>query len=189
MQNLERVDAEAAAVQKTPNRVTLDDLRNEIAGEYTFTLGDVARGLNLPVLADMDITTLHVCVLRNGFTTIGTAASADRENFNAEFGARRAREKAVEQIWPLLGFRMRDRLLVQPQQSFAGGESDQRKTGIVDLPKDQQEQLDRGDAITPRPDAGAGSPPPSPDAPAGNENRDVVDLSRQRPADTDGARG
>ncbi len=57
-------------------------------------------------------TVLTVCclTLRNGFTVTGESACASPENFNAELGRKIARQKAVEKIWPLLGFRLRDRL-------------------------------------------------------------------------------
>lgn len=58
----------------------------------------------------MDLLTICVLVLRNGFTVVGTSACASRENFDAEIGRRIARQDAVRQIWPLLGYALRDRL-------------------------------------------------------------------------------
>ena len=40
----------------------------------------------------------------------GASACASPENFNAEIGRRIARENAEREIWPLLGFRLRDEL-------------------------------------------------------------------------------
>lgn len=40
------------------------------------------------------------------------AAVAPR-NFNADIGRRIARENAVSKVWPLLGFRLRDRLCAE----------------------------------------------------------------------------
>ena len=55
---------------------------------------------------------LTFCVLhlRNGFTVTGESACASPENFNAELGRKIARQNAVNKIWPLLGFRLRDQL-------------------------------------------------------------------------------
>lgn len=57
-------------------------------------------------------TFLTVCciTLRNGFTVTGESACASPENFDAELGRKIARQKAVEKVWPLLGFRLRDHL-------------------------------------------------------------------------------
>jgi len=48
--------------------------------------------------------------LRNGFTVTGESACASPENYNAELGRKIARQKAMDKIWPLLGFRLRDRI-------------------------------------------------------------------------------
>lgn len=57
-------------------------------------------------------TTVTVCCLTldNGFTTIGHSACADPANFNEVIGRDIAFKNAREQIWPLLGFRLRDAL-------------------------------------------------------------------------------
>ena len=44
------------------------------------------------------------------FTVTGEGACASPENFNAEIGRKIARQKAIDKVWPLLGFRLRDRL-------------------------------------------------------------------------------
>ena len=48
--------------------------------------------------------------LQNGFTVRGESACVFIENFDAEMGRRIARENAVRQIWPLLGYALRDKL-------------------------------------------------------------------------------
>jgi len=57
-------------------------------------------------------TTVTVCCLTldNVFTTIGHSACADPANFNETIGREIAFKNAREQIWSLLGFRLRDRL-------------------------------------------------------------------------------
>jgi len=71
---------------------------------YVGSMPDDVNGRALPLL------TICVLVLRNGFTVTGESACASPENFDAEIGRKVARSKAVEKIWPLLGFRLRDRL-------------------------------------------------------------------------------
>lgn len=64
------------------------------------------------VLAGNSLSCLTFCVLvlRNGFTVTGESACASPENFDAEIGRKIARQNAVQKIWPLLGFRLRDQL-------------------------------------------------------------------------------
>lgn len=99
-------------------RVTPDDIRAEIASEHFFT---AAQGhLQAALEADRDdeqdapaalhLLTFCVLVLRNGFTVVGQSACASPENFDAEVGRMVSRENAMEQMWPLLGFRLRDQL-------------------------------------------------------------------------------
>lgn len=51
----------------------------------------------------------HYC-LGNGFAITGESACVSQENFDAEIGRKIARANAIEKIWPLLGFRLADRL-------------------------------------------------------------------------------
>ena len=106
---------------KTAARVTPADVEAEIAGETYFTAADGYRSAPcfdpngqpadcLPPPAPLELLTFCVLVLRNGFTVTGESACASPENFNAEIGRRIARENAVEKVWPLLGFRLRDEL-------------------------------------------------------------------------------
>lgn len=110
--------------QKAP-RVSADDLEREIASEHYFTADDGARtGFvfagrgHLPHGLAPDETipeslkrlTFCVLVLRNGFTVTGESACVSAENFDAETGRKIAREKAVEKLWLLLGWRLADRL-------------------------------------------------------------------------------
>ena len=106
---------------KTAPRVTPADIEAEIASEHYFTAADGYRSAPcfdpngqpadcLPPPAPLELLTFCVLVLRNGFTVTGESACASPENFDAEIGRRVARENAVQKIWPLLGFRLRDKL-------------------------------------------------------------------------------
>lgn len=99
-------------------RVTLADVEAQIASEHYFLGGDGVYGAahkngdhgvqSFP--AALDLLTFCILTLKNGFTVVGKSAVASPENFRADIGNRIARENAVDQIWPLLGFRLRDRL-------------------------------------------------------------------------------
>lgn len=107
---LEITDAESAAVQKTPNRVTLDFLKSEIAAQYVFNAYDAIDLLQMPAHGALKPLTVCVLVMKNGFTIIGKSAPADPENYNRELGEKFAYEDAVRQLWPLEGYRLRSAL-------------------------------------------------------------------------------
>lgn len=100
-------------------RVTPTDIESEINGEYYFT---AEHGVQAAFLEQDELTRLTgmhgelrlltFCVLhlRNGFTVTGESSCASPENFDSEIGRKIARKNAVDKIWPLLGFRLRDRL-------------------------------------------------------------------------------
>lgn len=97
-------------------RVTPADIEGEIECCYYIVAGDAHRA-NWPdpnacdrTHPSLDLLTFCVLVLRNGFTVTGESACASPENFDAEIGRTIARQNAVAKIWPLLGFRLRDRL-------------------------------------------------------------------------------
>ncbi|OJX11274.1 MAG: hypothetical protein BGO79_17405 [Delftia sp. 67-8] len=115
------IEAEIQAKGKTAPRVTPDDIQREIASEHYFTAaegvaGEASLRRGLVVVGEttpppaLGLLTFCVLELRNGFTVTGESACASPENFDAAIGRRVARENAVQKIWPLLGFRLRDKL-------------------------------------------------------------------------------
>lgn len=57
-------------------------------------------------------TTLTACclTLTNGFNVLGESACASEQNFDADLGRRLAYDNAVNKIWPLEGYLLRQRL-------------------------------------------------------------------------------
>lgn len=108
------IERKIVAKGKTAPRVTPDALVDEIASEWYINAGDaiIPDGFQPPVPAVHPLRLLTICVtvLRNGFTVIGKSACASPENFDAEIGRDIARENALREIWPLLGFRLIDQL-------------------------------------------------------------------------------
>lgn len=101
-------------------RVTPQDIEDEIMSIHFFTAEQGARHQDAvnpldhgDVPSTLGLLTFCVLRLRNGFTVTGESACASPENFDADIGRRIARENAVEKIWPLLGFRLRDQLATQ----------------------------------------------------------------------------
>lgn len=105
---LQATEAECAAGRTAP-RVSLDDIKANIAGEFFSTADLMFPGC--PVLEPMKVLTICLLVLRNGFTIVGKSAPADARNFDPELGKKLAYEDAVRQVWPLMGYALRDRLL------------------------------------------------------------------------------
>ena len=107
--SLQETDKAAGAVAKA-ERVRLVDIEEAIGGIYHVTgnraLSDEA--LSHGHLAPLSVLSICIVVMRNGFTIIGKSAPAAPENFNAELGRKLAYEDAVRQIWPLMGFALRN---------------------------------------------------------------------------------
>lgn len=102
-----------AKANKMP-RVTPADVEENIYSEHYFNAADAAFGDAAHARENdkspLQLLTFCVLVLKNGFTVTGESACASPENFDAEIGRRIARENAVNKVWPLLGFRLRDKL-------------------------------------------------------------------------------
>lgn len=109
------IEAEIKAKGLTAPRVTPADIEAAIETEHYFTAGQ-AVGLTSGYTPNisLDLLTFCVQVMRNGFTVVGKSACASPENFNAELGRKIAREDAIRQCWPLLGYELRSKLASEP---------------------------------------------------------------------------
>lgn len=116
MESVRATEAASAAVAVShTTRVSLADIEASIAYEFTFRGNDplVNAGytdVHADAVASLSLLTICVIVMRNGFTVIGKSAPADAVNFNPELGKKFAREDAVRQLWPLMGYALRERL-------------------------------------------------------------------------------
>ena len=105
-------------------RVTPDDIEDNILSEYYFTADEGVLGaykMNDDVYVGTDpftdttatalkLLTFCVIVLKNGFTVTGESACVSPENFYAEIGRKIARQRAVDKIYPLIGYELKCRL-------------------------------------------------------------------------------
>lgn len=118
-----------AAASRAP-RVTPAEIEAEIEAEHYFTAeegfvgilairnaqgmqpGDTATvGVATDVPDVLALITICVLVLKNGHRSVGVnEGPVSAETFDAQVGRKMARQKAIDQLWPLLGFRLRDRL-------------------------------------------------------------------------------
>jgi hypothetical protein len=119
------IEQEIQAKGLTAPRVTPADIEAEIASERYFTAADGVLGAyrnggdvhpvgGTPSEKEhqtLGLLTFCVLVLRNGHRIVGVnEGPVCAENFDSEIGRKLARKSATDQIWPLLGFRLRDTL-------------------------------------------------------------------------------
>lgn len=114
----QHIEQEIQAKGLTAPRVTPADVEAEIVSEHYFVAGDGVYGAahkagdhevqSFPQA--LDLLTFCVLRLRNGFTVTGESACVSAKNFDPEIGRSIAREKAVDKVWQLLGFRLADAL-------------------------------------------------------------------------------
>lgn len=115
------IEQEIQAKRLNAPRVTPADIEENIASEHYFTAADGYRNSPcydpnghahepLPAPAPLELLTFCVLVLRNGFTVTGESACASPENFDAALGRKIARANAVQKIWPLMGYALRQHL-------------------------------------------------------------------------------
>jgi hypothetical protein len=91
-------------------RVRPEDIEAEIATERYFSAADAVQAVSLEEFDRLKLLTICVLILRNGCIVVGKSAVISPENFDAAIGRKVARADAVSQVWPLLGFRLLDRL-------------------------------------------------------------------------------
>ena len=97
------------------NRVTLAQIEETIVSEFSFTAYEAV--VNDAPITDhsakaLQLLTIVVLVLENGFTVLGKSACADPDIFDQAIGIRLARQDAVQQIWPLLGYELKQKLFL-----------------------------------------------------------------------------
>ena len=105
----------------TAPRVTPNAVENNIVSEHYFTAYEGAKQGRVirsePADSEaLKCLTFCVLVLRNGFTVTGESACASPENFDAEIGKRVARTSAVNKIWPLMGYALKDQIYTEQTQ-------------------------------------------------------------------------
>jgi Phage protein (N4 Gp49/phage Sf6 gene 66) family len=112
-------------------RVTLADIEAIIAYEYYITADKLLLAHCTPVIGPaygaapllsnaLFLLTLCVLILKNGYTVVGEAACVSAENFNEAKGRKIAREKAIEKLWPLLGYQLKERQYIETTEHTFG---------------------------------------------------------------------
>ena len=112
------VEQEIKSKGLTAPRITPAEIAANIASEHYFTAADGDNTESAVSVGDLDgssykhlkLLTFCVLVLRNGFTVTGESACASPENFNSEIGRKIARENAVQKIWLLMGYQLKEQI-------------------------------------------------------------------------------
>lgn len=130
------IENEIVAKGLTAPRVTPESIAAKIRSEHYFTAADGVYGEAAGQLWDrnpkasldeitvdlpnpLGLLTFCVLVLENGFTITGQSACASPENFDAELGRKIARANAVNEIWQLEGYLLRELLAEDARREAA----------------------------------------------------------------------
>lgn len=109
------IESEIQAKGLTAPRITPDDVEENILKEHYINAGSAianAEGIQThETHVSVNLLTICILVLKNGFTVTGESACASPENFDAEIGRKIARKNAVDKIWPLMGYELKSKLL------------------------------------------------------------------------------
>ncbi|EAM9791075.1 hypothetical protein DYU29_19420 [Salmonella enterica] len=120
------IESEIQAKGLTAPRITPQHIESVIISEHYFTAAEGVHGANerlKPHESPIDyyqeahpaesLLTFCVLVLHNGFTVTGESACASPENFDPEIGRKIARENAVNKVWMLEGYLLKQKLSEQ----------------------------------------------------------------------------
>ena len=129
--NDQQIEQEIQSKGLNAPRVTPEDIQDNIRSEHYFTANQGVIGCHSEAAAgtyedgelrpvrtiyaptELTLLTFCVLVLRNGFTVTGESACASPENFDAELGKKIARQNAMQKMWPLMGYELKETLYKQ----------------------------------------------------------------------------
>lgn len=113
------IEQEIQEIGLTAPRLKLTDIEAAIESETYFTANRAYPGV-MPKRMGLEYITICVIVLVNGHRIVGVNAGPVSEgNFDAGLGQKMARQHAIDQIWPLMGFALRERLYHEGTQPTA----------------------------------------------------------------------
>lgn len=126
-------------------RVTEARIEEVIVSEHYFTASEGVHGADHNpfetrkpsghVLGDTPLSLLTFCVLTlaNGFTVTGESACVSAGNFNADRGRKYARDSAINKVWLLEGYLLKQRLYEESmKESDLHGLTDSERDAVTD---------------------------------------------------------
>jgi len=99
----------------TAPRITPEHIESLINEQYFFRMSDALKGTPGESTPGCQRMTICVLVLKNGFVVTGEGVCADSNNFDQDLGRRAAREQAIQKIWALEGYLLRQKLFEQQE--------------------------------------------------------------------------
>ena len=108
----DQLEQEIQAKGLTAPRITPDHIEATIAHQYFFTAAEALAARYEGGFIDpaLNVLTFCVLVLKNGFTVTGESACARPENFDVEIGRTIARQNAMQKIWALEGYLLKNQI-------------------------------------------------------------------------------
>lgn len=103
-----------AGADKAP-RITPDHIKSKIVCESYINAGEAVTANGETFHDSLGLLTICVLVLENGFTVTGESACASPENFNAKIGQEIAYKNAIDKVWMLEGYLLKQNLHEQSQ--------------------------------------------------------------------------
>lgn len=100
------------------NKVTEQDIKDAVVDEFYDFLSDGK-------------TTVCTLVLYNGFTVRGESSVVDPANFNEALGRQYARQRAANEVWPVLGAILAEKLWHARQVDVIDGRIDEFASDIA----------------------------------------------------------
>lgn len=100
-------------------RITPADIEAQISAEFYLNGYDFANSEKAERIrhddnrADVHMRHITICILitKNGTKLVGAnEGPVSPENFDPELGRQYARQKAIDQLWPMLGYELRTKL-------------------------------------------------------------------------------
>ena len=121
-----QIEQEIQAKGLTAPRITPADIEANIASETYFTgadgvvgeMGTEADALDAGrIPASLDQVTFCVLITTNGTKLVGVnTGPVSPSNFDAELGRKLARQNAIDQLWPMMGYALRTKIQEQADQ-------------------------------------------------------------------------
>jgi hypothetical protein len=143
-----KVTEEELIKRSTAERVTLEQVNGSIVGEWYFTGSEaIQAGLKIGSeqrmagIEDLDRVTICLLKLFNGFIVLGHSAPASAANFDVQIGRRLARERAIMQIWTLLGFDLKTRQWMNSKSRSESGSEPGKVSTTTPLAQPQESQV------------------------------------------------
>jgi hypothetical protein len=102
----------ASAAERGGTRVSLQDIKDQIDLE-SYTTADrlvADREVKLSQVEKLSVMTVCTLVMKNGWIVLGKSAPADPKSFNPELGQKLAYEDCIRQLWPVIGYHLRQTL-------------------------------------------------------------------------------